>query len=372
MAGEIHGIIDREQAYQTWKPYGERAYADYDHQLYPERLTPVEAAHVYSGISDEDRQSFEEAWSSSEYEAHMGYLDLGYDRAEQSEMEPSAKIVDWLVMQQLAQEKLAEQLRSEWEHSSRPFMKLLGKGALILAKDGVLTGEQVEKVHDWLTDEYGQPRVQYTPTTKLAEARRLKKIDAVMPRPGFAAATSMWEGVIMNSVDIGCELMMGSNRVHEHVHTAFSGMEFYDITRVDGLRAPIPTVVGVFAYEPSVDMGEVDDYSDTFNGELNEGVTDYLSHLLIDFVPELGEYDKDGDQYSEWVEKVNELRVTDPAIFRKIIDTTLTETSTSRPTAKRDALAELHEYADQRIGGQNSLTNYMVGEAGTLQQVKHG
>ena len=54
MAGEVHGIISREDAWRMWAPYGERVIAELAGDLEPDTMNWVEAKMVVAGASDED------------------------------------------------------------------------------------------------------------------------------------------------------------------------------------------------------------------------------------------------------------------------------------------------------------------------------
>lgn len=370
MAGEIHGIIDREQAWAMWKPYGERE-TELSDNLRLDDINPVEAVHIISGADDEEVGACEETLNESDYEAFGKFEDEGHRGIERSNLRMPREMTDCLRKQQILQTERAKQLSVEWANHANLFMKLLGKGASMLQRDGILLPDQVDRVNYWLTDESGQPRIEYIPTTKLGLARYVKNNGTPMPVPDLPASTNLGEGYIIHPVELGEEIRRKHNRVHEHVHATFSGGEFYDITHDDGLRIPVATVVGLFAYEPSTAICDMHDYSDVLNGEINEAVTDFLTRSMIDAVPQLGEYEKGSTTYSEWAERIAKLRASQPGLFRKIIDTYFVDTTTLQPSAKRDALEEMHEYANKRMSAKNALTNYMTEGTGTLQQVKH-
>jgi hypothetical protein len=365
MAGEIHGIIDREQAWAMWKPYGERTKGEYDHDVHPETFTALEAAHIETGMS-------RDAWknvSKQEFGEYAGYALSVYRNNLEELPKPSDNLIAWFTERQGEQTHEANRLTDEWEKTADNFLRLIGEGALLLCKDGTLTGQQADKVHYWLRDESGRPRVEYTPTTHLAEARRLRDYNVVMPMPRLSPTTSFSEGIISHPVKLGQGTHMGANRVHEHVHSGFAGAEFSDVTLDNGQRYPAPGIFGLYSWPLSSAIDANYTYEGTKDGELNEGITDYLSHRLMDAVPALGEYSEKG-QYQVWIDRVAKLRMNDSSLFRKIIDTYFVEATVANPTAKRDAVAEMHEYANKRMGKSDALTHLMTEATGTLHQVK--
>ena len=58
MAGEIHGIISREEAWKSWQPFGDRI--KLDGSIDPAQLNHVDALQIVygSGTADRDGEQY--------------------------------------------------------------------------------------------------------------------------------------------------------------------------------------------------------------------------------------------------------------------------------------------------------------------------
>lgn len=371
MAGQIHGLIDREQAWEMWKPYGERAYDLLDNTFEGASLRPVDASNIFYAASEDARTTMEMDIFNEDpafYTAMGEYLGDGDQAKKESTHTPPSQFMEWLKMQQLTQVELAREAKDLSGPQGGEFIQLLAKGALHLVKEQILKPAQLDKVMYWMTDNEGNPRVQYTPTTMLGAARRSEELDHAVPRPNFPPSFEAGEGIIIQPICIDLREYMDTNKVHEHVHAMFSGMEIYDITRNDGYRSPAATAVGIFMEQPTTTVDGSFDYAGCENGEANEGLTEYLAHVMMEGVPKLGIYYDEPRAYLDWKDKVAELNSNHRPLFEKLIDAMLVEATTQHPSAKRDALMDLREYADKILGKPDALTEYFIGDSVSLHE----
>lgn len=362
--GEIHGVISRQDAWKMWKPYGERIISDLDGTLDPTAILPYEAVHIAAAATPTEQSAIYYEYYDENSKRNW-VEDLHTTVAEG----PSEQLAESLVEAHAAQQIKASKLRNKVINEGPKRAILFTQAAAKLVDDEVFTSEQVALIETWVFAQDGTPYLQYTPMSKLEYARLSMKYDLEAPDLASADNTDFAFGIYRNAFTQGISYRRTSNhnKVHEPVHGSFSGIEVHDITRVDGLRLPNATVVGHFAYEPTTEIIAGDDFSKVENCELNEGWTEFVARELVRVEPKLGTLmPNDGTGYDAWADKIGEFKKNTPKLFREITRVALVETTPGNPTANRDALRELHEYADATLGHKDSLTAIFAEAGGSL------
>lgn len=360
MVGEIHGVIDREQAWRMWKPYGERF--DVSPEVDFQNLHPVEAAFIAYGACDGKAG---------------GYIAYAIDQIRPSEdywldnlqtIIRDGKATDMLreLLEQAYEDQVKkEQILRERVLNQQPeFLKLLAKAAFALTQEGMFTSDELEAIEGRLWAPDGQPCIEFCPMASMRYARFWKEKGSLEYPPYTSGdAADLSTGLIWQSIETRHFKRKTHNKVHEHVHACIAGSEIYDVTREDGRRMPQATVVGHFAFEPTIKLIDDGDYSDVKNCELNEGWTDYITALLMQHEPDLGRpLGPRADGYFQWSERVRQLHMERPLIFREVTRAAMVEATREEPDAKREALARMHEVADRHFGMSEALNTVMKSE----------
>jgi hypothetical protein len=349
MSGEIHGLISREDAWRRWRPYGDRV--DLHGSVTPDTLTNGEALQILLGADYDTQDRILDYWYDANdqrpWYAGISDVDLG--------AEP--RLVDMLVASNEKQRQCAEQKRAKATDDGPAFAKKLGKGVVKLQRQGMLRPWHVDSIQSWLTAPDGLPYMQYTPMSQLEYARLALKYDNEVPSVKSSDCTDFYLGILRSTSGAvpKTDTFALHNRVHESVHGSLSGLEIYDITDDKGQRGPTATVVGTFAYEPSTEIVDGDDYSDVENAELNEGWTDFIARSLIHANSRLGKIYTDSEGYDAWAKTMGTIYSQSPDLYLAITDAILTEATPNDPDSKRLAIADMHNYADRKLGAHNSL-----------------
>lgn|GEM_PF-6424572 len=363
MTGEIHGLISREEAWRMWRPYGQRV--ELDGSIDPAAFTNEEALRVLRGADKDTQKEARMYWYSENdsrpWHAGLADVDLGNTPA----------LVELFAASQKAQQKIAEQKRTQAIEGGLDFARKLGQGVMKLQQEGFLSAHQARDVETWIIAPDGLPYMQYTPMSQLEFARLALKYYQEYPSFDGSDWTDFSLGILHSTSGSYPQttVHMQHNKVHESVHGSLSGLEIYDITREDGLRWPTATVVGTFAYEPTTEVMPNDDFSAVENVEICEGWTDFIARELIRVEPTLGAELVVAKGYVEWAKIIGEFRAKDPNIYTAITDAMLVEASSANPDRKRQALVDMHQFADRRLGAPNSLGKLFVAKGGSILDV---
>lgn len=362
MKGEIHGIISREEAWRMWAPYGERGVVS--GELNPDFLSPEEAIMITTGADDDT------AWEIYSYFHEDGSAKRWHEELrDYVESGPEQGFMETIVDTNNRQLAAVRAARNEAFEGAVDYVKTLGSSVLQLAHEGFWTAQQADKIIGHLVAPDGLPYIQYTPLTKLESCRLALMYNNREPDISIMDTTDLQLGMIKSSRSMHSRTLSVTrhNRAHEWVH-ALSGAELYDITRDDGQRLPDAIVIGHFAAEPSTEIGDGNVYSEIANTEINEGWADYIALSLMDISPALGTPRDYESLYAKWAEITAGIRRNAPSVFRAITDAALAETNAHNPTAKREALARMHDIADHHYGAPKALTTRLQ-EVGSLTDI---
>jgi hypothetical protein len=358
MAGEIHGVIDRDQTWRMWERYGERGAADGSWD--PTNLSLMEVRRIILGASG---KTHSELWRRYEWQDGRLWWDVV---AEELCRNPNPDVLQILADSNQEQLAYAAALREQALNEGPTYLRYMGGAALKLTHEGIFTPSQLDAIQSWLMGPDDLPRVQYTPMSHLEFARHFIRYEGEEPDISLVDCTNPALGIIESVYRLTArESHKTHNKVHEFVHAALHGLEAWDITRVDGWRHPQITVDGVSAYTPTTALGG-GDFSDRENSEINEGWTGFITRELMRVEPNLGKvWEGDKGGYSEWSKTVGTLKKEHPDLFRAITDAIMVEASPANPTVKREALVSMHQYADRMLG-KGALSHLFLEKGGSL------
>lgn len=359
---QIHGIINRDEMWSRWAPYGERLRLD--GTLTEEQVTAAEAAQVILAAHGEEQT---QAWARWYKDGDGDDWLAGLRSMKDEDLSPELRSL--IVLSHRRQQSLAEDQRKKAIDLGMRGVNALQKAIVGAVEEGLVTVEQGDKMAAHLVGPDGLPLLQYTPMSRLEYARMVVGLDGDMPADSSSAATDFCHGALWAPLSLSADVTHGQySKVHGSVY-GVSGLEIHDITRNDLRRFAVATVVGTFASTPTVDVRPGDDMTLVENGELSEGYADFITNAFMRAVPQLG---KAGvfDGYSAWGDGMAYIAKNYPRVYRKIGDvTTLVEATPAQPNAKRDALKELHVFADAVIGEKDSLRKIIVGTGKKLTEV---
>jgi len=362
MAGEIHGLISREHAWRMWGSFGERVALE--GSLDPSNITPFEAVQVAWGADSETQGRIYNFYRNADNRQY--WLKGLPDKITQ---DPDPKLIDLLWESNEKQRKLAEQERQKAIEEGLAFVGLLSTAMTSLIQEDVLTPSEVKSTQEWMIGPDDLPYMQHTPMSQLEYARSGVKYDNETPDLMYTDCTDFSLGIIRSALNLqGGSLDKKKriyNKLHESIHANCSGVEIYDITREDGWRHPEATVISHFAYEPTVKICAGDDFSKVENAEVAEGWDDFITRELIRVEPRLGHPLGNAHGYP-WAETNGRIKKDRPKLFRAITKAALVEATPNNPHAKREALADLHAYADNVLGQPNVLNELFVSNGGSL------
>lgn len=368
-SGQIHGIINREDAWRMWKPYDERGVSELDGSLDIDAITPEEANCILWGSYELVQNRAFNYWHDERDEREeREWTDGLAEQIQAGTVHPDLKQL--LQTSHDRQQAYVERRRQEALRGEPGFVSSLKDAIGQLAHYGILTSAEINKTNDWLHGPDGTPALRYVPMSYLEYGRFVLKYDHEWPDLGGTDGTDFRFGVL-RSINEPARSQLGRrshNRVHETVHGFMSGCEFQDITREDGWRHPEATVVGMLAYEPTTNVDASDDYSRVTGMEITEGWTDFTARVLMTIDPSLGTQQK-VPGYSAWAMTAKDLWKKEPSVFRKLTETMLVEATVTNPSTKREAIEEMHEYADRRLGVTNALTTLFTEKGGSILDV---
>jgi len=354
MAGEIHGIISREDAGRMWKPYGERVIDELDGLLDPDNITPMEAVNVTLG-SNPDMQwkikgKVDPERTNPKWFAQVKTIaEKGIDE----------EFVKLLVESNDYQNAAVAVERREAIDKGPQFIECIAKTVIALAEKGVWTPRQAEAIIERFYGPDGLPYMQYTPMTQLQFARFCLEVEKEEPSENFGDAPDFRFGIIHSAHRLhpACIRVGKHIKVHELVHAFVVGTEIYDVTRVDGMRYPQATVVGNFALEPTVEIGAGDDHSDIENSEIDEGWSDNVAQVLMLATKGLKSYAlrPGANSYTPFVKSMRGVMKERPKVAAEITRSALVITTPDQPDAKREVMARMHHVADKEYGIPNAL-----------------
>jgi hypothetical protein len=363
----IHGLIDRQQMYDMWAPYGERLVPDGSFD--PATISPLETLHIlFAG----GKKIIEQA-TTLQQAGDDEFLDLLVDGFDGS-MEPqqyaiSGKFWESIHKSHMAQQKRAEDARAEYAEIWPKVVQKTARAALILPAEGIFTHNQAERFESWLMQPNGTPRVQYVPMSRLEYARFTHAFDHEVPfipdsknLCNDVAELALGVLISAHSLDPQGKVLRRHNRIHELVHASLSGLELYDVTRDDGRRIPQATIIGLYTQEPTTHC-EQDEYSSVQNSELAEGLTEFITERLIEADPTLGDSLPRTRGYGPWANVIRMIEQYFPSLYQDIVETSLYDATT--PEDKRNAIAAMHKHANRTIGKKNSLDRMFQTAGGT-------
>lgn len=357
-AGQLHGIISREDAWRMWAPYGER-HLTLNSELDIYEASEEELKSVYDGstIRVADRlANLGDAIDTAADGIAEELVEQYYDLLQQSNVRQTERVV-----------KKRERIL-DTEHD---FVKTIERGVAGLAREGLFTREQAEKLQGWLWAPDGTPYVQHVPLTRLEYARLCFQYDREYPSGNSENATFFVNGttVSVHRLYKAARRAPVHGRVHETVHAMLSGLEIYDTTRVDGLRYPQASVIGTCVAPPTVEVIAGSDAGSCDNSELNEGWTDLIARELMRVEPALGTPMEKTEGYGEWATTMGRLAVDHPKLYRMITNATLLDVEEVGRDAKHGAIEDTKNYADKVLDEKDALTKRFQASGGKYNDV---
>lgn len=360
MAGEIHGIISREDAWRNWRPYGDRV--ELNGFIDADAFTNDDALQVVLGADEDTQSRIYDYWH--EKKDQRDCIEWLYDIYLQEE----PRLIALLITSQVKQQQEVNQKRAEAIDGGLNFVNKLSTATRKLVASGLLSNVQAATIDSWLVAPDGLPYMQYTPMSQLEYARLAFKYDKEDVDLLGTDCTDFSLGILRSAVTSNghLETETSHNRVHESVHGSLSGVEIYDITREDGWRRPEATVVGAFTYEPTTAIMAGDDLGAVENVEITEGWTDFIARQLIRVEPSLGRVVSKAKGHGPWAKVIKDIHSKSPDVYVAVTDAMLVEATPVTPDAKRVAVREMHEFADRKLGVANSLNQLFIAEGGSI------
>lgn len=364
MAGEIHGIISRDQAWEHWQPYGERAIGLLDSSLNIDSVTSPEVAAVAIGASQADLYELmgelEAAVDPKTLAAYPNWFAAVSDGLALGAPGNFLDIIDRSNKTQREQVAVARQRAID---NGEFFVARLSNALSLAADHGYVPEEAVATMQARLYADDGTPYFQVTHMTPL-EATRLEQ----------AQIGSIADPRMPDSLDYGLGIAQiihrdyfspGSeqhNPCHELVH-GMAGAEIFDVTYDNGRRQPQSTAVGHFQAPPTTLPLAGYDLSHVETVELGEGWTDKLSRLLMAIDPALGRPIAN-DTYERYISVTEAVCRLSSDIAAAVLDAAIVDASPERPTAKQAALTSMNTLVDERLGITGALGRAFMEDIG--------
>lgn len=374
MTGEIHGIINRQQASSMWRA-NEDVALGLQGELVADNMTTYEATSVLFGASRDDRARVAKLLSPptklwQRKDKRPDYLKLA-DAIANDNVSP--ELEDCLLASNNAQQAFALEQREEVAQREPGYLRLFGETLFKLCDEGLLTSVHTEIMESRLWSSDGSPFMPMVAMTQLEAARLVARVDGLSSFSDEIAPVTneqtdfnlgiIWSGLSLIRKDQRSPIP--DNRVHEEFHV-IQGAELQDITREDGWRRPEATMSGLLSCPPSTELTAGNDFSQAEDVEVTEGFTEFLAREAMRLTPRLGTPTTIDNPVSRWADQISRMRQRFPQLFRAVCDVAIMDATSGIPNLKRQALDELRVYADKQSGIVDALRAPFHTVGGTL------
>lgn len=353
--GQIHGIISRDEAWERWKPYGERCVLNVP--IDPSTFTPDDIVTVVYAASPDVQGRIYGLYYDETEDTHF----LDGLRRHADEQGLAGEFGDLVISSHQAQETKAAKLHAKLLDQEPEFIDQMGAAIAELGRRGLFTPAQVDNINNRFIAPDGSPFFEAVPMTAL-HAKRLDRqlLDAEQVCEP-AASTNYATGAVVLPIYQQGLTEYRVNRLHERVHSDVEGSEIHLITFDNGTTLPDATAVGHFNYDPQIEIAPSDELDVVRDVELGEGWTQFVANQMVEVDPRLGRSEREAE-YGDWARRVGEIQQY-PEVFRAVTDAALAEVTPANPDAKQAALSRMHEIADREFGTPGSLTQLMTAKS---------
>jgi hypothetical protein len=358
MAGEIHGVISRQEAWSRWRPYGERSRLDspLDSEIDPDSLSPEDVLAIteHADFDTRDQIYWELPDDESQADDYQENLVRHVRRRGLTGRMPGLVLAT-----HRRQERQARIWREQLLDEEPSRLVRIRNAVSELTKDGLISRSQADEINERCIAPDGEPLFEPTAMSALHVRRWDEELRGVVPVAYPEAGTDFHHGaaVFVANDEPQNHPHFRHNRVHEGVHCFIQGSELYDITDSNGVRTPQATVVGTFNLMPSTEVADPCDLSEVSDVELGEGLTEFVTRALVGVDGRLGRLlpESRDSRYGSFSRAASRLQRRHPTVFREALDASIVEATPDDPYAKRSALRRMHEVADREMGMPNAL-----------------